>query len=275
MIPPKIYHLYRQKVFPKVKHIRGTTRLKDILENLALSRVESIDQNRATDIFEESWDNLIIIDACRQDFWQEETGMKGSRVTKGSTTGDYVERNFSEGDYEDYVYISANPHFSDTKFEELTGRKPEDVFHTVFKTFNTAWNEDYGTVMPEDTISDALTAQKLFPDKKLIIHFMPPHYPFIRKSVSEGISPNLDKDYRNSSPWKLAEKNQLNHEIVEEGYRDNMNLIQDYVKKLEENLKGETTLTSDHGNLVGEAGFYGHPAKRDEKALRKVPFVQR
>lgn len=275
MASSKIYRFYRQKIFPKVNHLRGTTFLKDLLEDFALRNIEKVSEKDVKDIFTEDWDNLIVIDACRQDLWEEETGMTGSRISKASTTSEYVEKNFSKGTYEDYIYISANPHFSDQKFKELTGRNPEDVFHTIFKTFNTKWDEKNGTVLPADTISDALTAQKLFPDKKLIIHFLPSHYPFIRKPISEGISPNLDKDYRNCSPWKLAEKKQLDHESVEEGYRDNMNYVYEHLKDLEKELEGKTILTSDHGNLIGEAGFYGHPANRNEKGLRKVPFVER
>jgi hypothetical protein len=261
---------YIQEIHPRVRHLRGTHRLKSVLKSMAGFEIPKVTKEEEVDIFEQDWDNLIIIDACRQDFWEQETGLKGSRVSKGSATIEYIEKNFSEGDFSDYVYVSANPQFSDWKFEKLTGRAPEDTFHSIFKTFNTDWDEEKNTVLPEDTIQDALTAQKLFPDKKIIVHFLPPHYPFIRKPLTKGgIGPDLPG--RSDSAWNLAESGELSQSTVEAAYRDNINYIEDYVRDLAENLKGKTILTSDHGNLVGEAG-YGHPRDRMDEPLKKVPY---
>lgn len=269
----KLYSYYLKKVFPKVNSIRGTTRLKKALKTIALIGVPKIDEEEVIDIFEKEWDNLIIIDACRQDFWEQETGMDGSRVSKASATIEYIEKNFSSGDYSDYVYISANPQFSDWKFEKLTGRKPEEVFHSIFKTFDSDWDKEKNTVMPEDTIRDTLLAQKLFPNKKLIVHFLPPHYPFIRKPTTQGgISKNLEG--RADSAWNYAESGELRHRTVEEGYRDNIRYIKSYIDELGEELEGKTILTSDHGNFVGEGGSYGHPPYRNESPLRTVPYVE-
>jgi hypothetical protein len=116
-------------------------------------------------IFEEEWDNLIIIDACRQDFWKDETGIEGSRISKGSSTEEYIDKNFSSGDFSNYIYVTANPQFSDIRFQEITGRLPDNVFHTVFRTFNTDWDEDANTVLPKSTVRDAKSAKKLFPKK--------------------------------------------------------------------------------------------------------------
>ena len=267
----KLYHKYRQEIFPKIDHIRGATRLKDFLESLALRKVEKVEEKNVKDVFDEEWDNLIIIDACRQDFWKEETGRRGSRISKASSTVEYIRKNFTEGDFSDYVYVTANPQFSDWKFEELTGKNSENTFHSVFKTFNTDWDEDANTVLPEDTVRDAKTAKKLFPDKKIIVHFLPPHYPFIMKPLTKGgIGPDLPG--KNNSAWDLAEQGKLSKETVEDAYRDNISYVENYVEKLADELKGKTILTSDHGNFVGESGFYGHPTERDEVPVRKVPY---
>lgn len=247
--------------------------MKMVLQKLALAKVGKVSKSDELDAFEQDWDNLIIIDACRQDYWEEETGMEGSRVSKASKTPEFIEKNFSEGDFSDFVYISGNPQFSDVRFEELTGRLPEDTFHSIFKTFNDSWDDEKNTVLPEDTIRDALTAQKLFPDKRIVVHILPPHYPFIRKPVSKGgISQGLEG--RDDSAWNLAEAGEVSHEEVEEGYRDNMRYVEDHVRELGKKLDGKTILTSDHGNLVGEAGIYGHPRDKMEKPLKVVPWVR-
>jgi hypothetical protein len=85
---------YNRYIYSKLNHIRGFTRGKKILEKLALAKVDDIKEQK--DPFEEEWDNLIIIDSCRQDFWREETGMEGYRYSKGSATPEYIRKNFSD-----------------------------------------------------------------------------------------------------------------------------------------------------------------------------------
>lgn len=261
----KIYQLYSQKIYPKIEDTRGSHRLKMILRELSLKKLEKVNPENITDPFEEEWDNLIIIDSCRQDLFQESSGEKGWRYSKGSATPEYIEKNYSEGDFSDYVYIAGNPFLSKESFKELTGRKRGEVFHTVFETFNTGWDEQKGTVKPEETIQEAITAQKLFPDKKLIIHFMPPHYPFTTSVIEE------DKDI---DPWVLAENGKASPKKVINAYKDTIDYIIPYIEELNEELNGKTILTSDHGNYIGEAGVYGHPRDRKEKAVKKVPWVK-
>lgn len=268
-----LYKSYCERIYPKATNIRGFTRIKLILREFALRNVGKVESDDEETIFESEWDNLIIIDACRQDFFEEITGLGGSRISKGSATPEYIEKTFSEGSYDDYVYVAANPMFSDWKFKQLTGREPKKVFHTVFKTFNTSWDEEENTVLPEDTVEDALTASKLFPDKNLIIHFLPPHYPFIGKSLKGELSPSLGKG-QDTNIWSLAEKGKVEQEAVKEGYKDNIELVYSYVQDLAQDLEGKTVLTSDHGNFVDENGVYGHPRERDEKPLRQVPFIE-
>ena len=111
----------------------------------------------------------------------------------------------------------------------------------------------------------------MFPDKKIIVHFLPPHYPFVRKPISRGgIGPDLPE--RKDSAWELAEKGKIDHRAVEEAYRDNIAYIDSYIGEIAEKLEGKTMLTSDHGNFVGEAGIYGHPKYRKERPLKEVPY---
>ena len=268
-----LYRFYNRNVFPKINHIRGTTRFKLILRDLLLRDVEKVNYEDEHDIFSQEWENLIIIDACRQDYWEEETGMEGSRISKASSTYEYIEDYFSKGDYSDFVYVSANPQFSDKQFKELTGRKPEEVFHSIFKTFNTDWDDDAKTVLPKDTIRDGLTARKMFPDKRVIIHFLPPHYPFVREPVTKG-GFGSEKSARTESAWDLAEKGKVEQKVVEDAYRDNMRYIYNHILDLAEKLGGKTFLTSDHGNFVGENGVYAHPKNRMEKPVKKVPWTE-
>lgn len=263
MIFEKIYQFYSRKIYPSVSSIRGATRLKFLMKELSLNKLEKVNMEECQNPFAEEWDNLIIIDSCRQDLFQKITGYQGSRYSLGSATPEYIEKNFSNGDFSNYVYIAGSPYFSDKRFEEITGREPLEVFHTVFKTFETGWSD--GLVKPEKTIEEALTAKKLFPQKKLVIHFMPPHYPFVTEII--------DTDEQ-IDPWNLAENGKVAPEKVISAYEDNIEYIEPFIDELVSGLNGKSILTSDHGNFIGEAGTYGHPKYREEKAVKKVPWIE-
>ncbi|MFB6187503.1 MAG: hypothetical protein ABEI86_11645, partial [Halobacteriaceae archaeon] len=267
---PYIY--YKSYVFPKVMRFRGSHRLLLLLKKLAASAIAEIEDEPESIFNKGDWDNLIILDACRHDLYEELTDREvEQRVSLGSTTTEYIERTFSEGDFSDVVYISANPFFSDKFLEKLIGGS--DVFAAKFDVFNNSWDVEEGTVMPEDVAEAAKTAKKLFPEKKLIIHFIQPHYPFIGFE-DEGFDESskwLDDNSKNSV-WDRAELGELGKEEVWTAYKGNLEKVLPYAEDLVEDLKGKTIITSDHGNLVGENGLYGHPGRTDLKPLREVPW---
>ena len=133
---------------------------------------------------------------------------------------------------------------------------------------------------PEHVLKDLKTAEKLFPDKKKILHFMQPHNPFIESDIDfevTGFSKYMaEEDTIADEPeteWDLARKGKISREKVEQAFRQNTEFIINYLKENSEEFQGKTIITADHGNLVGEKGFYGHPGLRKEVALRKVPWV--
>jgi arylsulfatase A-like enzyme len=269
---------YSHRVLPRIRHIRGTTRISLILKKLALRNQEKISEKEAESIFKEDWDNLILLDACRHDTYEEVMGETDHRYSLGSATPEYISETFSEGDYSDVVYITANPHFYETIFKEKTGRKPEEVFHTVYNTYETDWNEEEGVVLPEPLIRDAKNARKLFPDKKIIVHFMQPHDPFVTSDIKQNpnkpLSPesSVDVDEGHTPEPELAEEGEIDRETVLRHYRENLEYVMDEVEEFVEEMEGKTVITSDHGEMMDENGFYGHPEGFKVKSLRKVPW---
>ena len=63
-------------------------------------------------ILDEEWDNLIILDACRYDTFKDNNFLQGKleyRISKGSTTREFLTKNFIENNdetYNDIIYIS-------------------------------------------------------------------------------------------------------------------------------------------------------------------------
>lgn len=269
---PQIYRFYSYKIYPRIKGFRGATRFSSFLEKLAYSTLEKYD-GEPESIFEAGeWDNLIILDACRYDLYEKIVDREvEKRVSLGSMTKEFIEKTFSESNFDDIVYVTANPHLHSSEFEELTGRTPDEVFHTVFPTYE-KWNDEEGTVIPESVVKDARTAAKLFPDKKLIIHFMQPHEPFIGNDFTERESFGIMSEKEKYNSWQKLELGLLDHEEVMGAYRDNLEYVLPHAEDLVQELRGKTVVTSDHGNLTGEKGFYGHPKGWPSKGLREVPW---
>lgn len=243
-----------------------------LLKRLAAKGIEEVNKDPESIFSRTDWKTLIILDACRHDLYEEVIGEKvESRISLGSTTTEYIERTFSEGDFSDIVYISANPFFSDRFLVELIDRG--NPFHTKFDVFQDRWNKKEGTVLPEDVADIARTAQKLFPEKKLIIHFIQPHYPFIGFD-DEGFADSEGwlSEGQSASIWDRAENGDYAQEEVWSAYRQNLEAVLPYAERLVESTEGRTVITSDHGNLVGENGLYGHPDNMDFTPLRKVPW---
>ncbi|MFB6158460.1 MAG: hypothetical protein ABEJ95_02250 [Candidatus Nanohalobium sp.] len=239
------------------------------MEDLAAAGMSKVE---GSNLFEEEWDNLIVLDGCRADLYEEVVGESSYIYSSASCTPDYIRKTFTDTTYEDVVYVSGNPWFHESSLKELTGR--EEIFHSVFDTFSTDWSEDENTVLPEPLVRDAKTAKNLFEGKKLVVHFMQPHQPFVNADFSEegsDLPPHL-RDMNESNVWDKAESKSISREKVYSAYRDNLEFVMPYVEELVQDLDGKTVITSDHGNLLGEGGLYGHPCGKDYEPLKKVPW---
>jgi len=236
-------------------------------------------------ITEEDWDHLIILDACRYDMFEKEIrnweidGQLEYRISRGASTVEFLLENFSNGNFRDIVYVTANPYVSIYLKEK---------FYKIIPVWDFGWNEKLNTVPPDATYDAALNAILKYNEKKYIIHFMQPHQPFIRlnkfhgtgfsklrEAAKTGGSAKLDVDI-----WQLLKKGKVNRDIVLQGYIDNLKLVMPYVVKLCQILQGKVVITSDHGNAIGEnlhplipIKIYGHPHGRIRiEALVKVPW---
>lgn len=73
-------------------------------------------------------------------------------------------------------------------------------------------------------------------------------------------------------PERVADEHGL--EFLRNAYRYNLNEVMKEVKKICERAPGEKVITSDHGELLGENGVFGHILKSDNKLLRNVPWLE-
>jgi len=60
---------------------------------------------------------------------------------------------------------------------------------------------------------------------------------------------------------------------IEKAYKENLRIVWKEVEKLKHALQGKIIVTSDHGNLIGEYGIYGHGGPLRAEGLVKVPWA--
>lgn len=232
------------------------------------------------DMIAADWDNLLILDACRYDLFEARNPIDGelrSVRSKGSDSWEFMEANFAGRTLHDTVYVTANPHVYEL---------PDDTFHAVENLLESRWDEDAGTVQPEAVVEEAIAAHEQYPDKRLIVHFMQPHFPFLgptgRTFDHMGIE-GLDADDRSEAPnpwFGLIYDGTVDAETVLTAYQENLELLFPHVERLLESLGGKSVVTADHGNLIGERGFpipmrmYGHPRGLNRDEVRTVPWLE-
>jgi hypothetical protein len=219
------------------------------------------------------WDNLIILDACRYDLFQSCNTIQGeldSIYSIGSHTGEFLEKTFGGKEYLDTIYVTATPQ------ARLHG-----VDNSVLKCvhlWEDDWHEELRTVTAEDVAAKARMLQDEYPNKRLIIHFIQPHYPFIgptgrdlpHRTVSgEG----LTADDSTPSIWDRLENGDYDSETVWKAYKENLEIILPTISGFVDDLNGKTVITSDHGNVFGKFGIYGHPGGVFLSDLVEVPWL--
>lgn len=132
------------------------------------------------------WDYLIVLDACRYDFFRENyqdflKGELSKKRSKGTSTVEWLPKTFTSR--YNYKYISANPYcnslgigihdfLSDSKFN-WNGSK---TFTEVVDSWASDWDEEVNTVKPEDVTKRAIEEDN---GGKMIVHYIQPHRPFI------------------------------------------------------------------------------------------------
>ncbi|WP_458186856.1 hypothetical protein [Haladaptatus sp. NG-WS-4] len=270
------------RVIRKPSLIRGETRRlrNDALKVNAYASRRWNDEERV-DVMAEDWDNLVILDACRYDMFATRATL-GDRVTSklspGSESWEFMQESFVGREFHDTVYVTSNPH---------AYKLPDGTFHAVVNLLDGHWNEDLRTVTPETMVEQTLAAFEEYPDKRIITHFMQPHYPFIgergRKLKHSGIEMQLDDDERSGEPhpwFGLFNGRTENESEIIEAYVENLDEVLPHVERLVGELTGKTVITADHGNLIGERTYpiplktYGHPGGLHKRELIEVPWAE-
>lgn len=267
--------------------LRQPSRIKGVFHQVGMEANQLYYRHATThqgvDVMAEDWDNLLLLDGCRYDVFAEVCHLDGqleSRISPASESSEFIQENFRGCSLHDTVYITANPYANDLS---------EGTFHATINLLVDGWDTELQTVRPETMATAVREAVEKYPDKRLIAHFMQPHYPFIgnrgreitqggisqRNTNGEVIAESEDSDIWLKLQFQLLP---LTREEVWDAYRENLSLALNEIECLLEDLSGKTVLTADHGNLVGDwigpmpCRGYGHPKHLYVDELVRVPW---
>lgn len=259
-------------------------RNKAVYKYYQLSGVDMVENVQSRD-----WDNLIILDACRYDVFEQiysEFDFDGKLSAKYSSepmTRKFLQTNFGDDVLHDTVIITGNPNQKRTL--------DDDQFHAVYHVWDTHWSNEINSVHPKSINKVAREAKEKHPKKRLILWYMQPHKPFIGPWAAEnlGIGPGFkttrklvlngghDIDTSNN-PYYQLQRGEISDQDIKKAYTENLEIALDYIKGIVRDLDGKTVISGDHGELFGERPplsllrYYEHPNIITKTSL-EIPYL--
>ncbi|MFW5905396.1 MAG: hypothetical protein ACOCSP_02545 [archaeon] len=229
------------------------------------------------DFLAEDWDNLVILDGCRYDAFEEllpEYDLEGDlqrRTSRGSATWEFLRGNFHGKRLDDVVYVTA----STILYQGSVFREDIDVeLHDVVDVWTSGIEYGDDGTPPWNVAREARAVNEEYPNKRLVIHFVQPHAPYLGELGREEFP-----DFR---PNPLSERFRglidTPEETLRAVYRENLALVLDEVEELVPELTGKTVITADHGMLLGEREkpfpikSFGHPGNIYVDEMVTVPW---
>jgi hypothetical protein len=172
------------------------------------------------------------------------------------------------------VYVTANPQLYRHRSEI------DAQFHDIVDVWDVGgWDEEYGTVLPETVTRYGKEALEKYDDKRVIVHYVQPHYPFI------GAGTDFDKGHLNDetaelNPWDRIMQGlvDIDRDRIWAAYKRNLERCLPHVRELVDADGYKTVVTADHGNMFGDRARpfpireWGHPRGIYTKELVKVPW---
>lgn len=233
------------------------------------------------DVVAEDWDTLIVLDACRYDLFEERHDLPGTlsaRESRAAHTSEFIAGNFNGRDLTDTVYVTASP-IMQRGYPETY----DPTFHEVVNVWQEdGWDDEYNSVLPETMVEYATRAANEYPRKRLIVHFMQPHYPFIGSDLALDEQSVPDPEELTTDVWHelMRKQTDVSRQEIVAAYRQNLDVVLPHVERLLETLSGKTVVTSDHGNMLGERSRplpireWGHPPGVYTPELVTVPWLE-
>lgn len=227
----------------------------------------------SVDVFEEDWDTLLILDACRYDVFADRHDLPGeldSRTVASSSTLEFLEQYVDGADLRDTVYVTANPQLS----RHLD--RFDVSFHDIVDLWDTSWDDSISSVHPEVVVDATLEANEQYPNKRLLAHFIQPHHPYIGPIGQKELQLDSIGHF-----WNRVHTGDIDvdEREIRQAYEENLDIVLDWVDTLLAEIEGRTVVTADHGEMLGDRGGpipiteFGHPTGHRTPELVTVPWL--
>ncbi|MDY6771328.1 MAG: DUF4214 domain-containing protein [Candidatus Nanohaloarchaea archaeon] len=244
-------------------------------------------------IHDGDWDNLIILDACRYDYFEEFYDLFPNidgRLQKvwsaGNNSAEFIEETFP--DEYPYTVFSANPvmnNISDAiQLDGASGEYiPRQHFETIYPVFDSEWDEAINTVFPQD-FNDYVRRHTV--EGKTIFWYLQPHAPYIGtiklgsdNHAFPGAIPTPGEILFDTGEFQGIAPDSPLAVLMRHAYKYTLWRVMYYVAELLPHLEGKTVITADHGELLTDDDNWGHPIDEylgggDRSKLREVPWLE-
>lgn len=227
----------------------------------------------------DQWDIVIVLDSCRWDTIRDAVSWPiESAYSPASATPEWLSVAEDTGVFENTHIVSGNVQYESASLDEAE----------LHKIWETDWNDQLGTVLPEPILSKA---DSLLKDgkKPVVAHLVPPHTPYVAKVDDTWLPVFPKKEIWKHRPDRKGEDKKISPQatmargIVDtgrarKGYQASVESTFDTVERyIDEWVNdGHTViLTADHGEAHGrisDFGLYGHPSNCLIKPLIEVPY---
>lgn len=247
--------------------------------------------NPGEDFMNLDWDNLLILDACRADMFEEafdtDSFDEYRRVHSiGCSSPEWIRESFAGKEYPDTVYVTANPWVSKIaadSFCEIINLWIEnypiseaDLQDAIDLSEVDGVDIDDSPTIYADELSDAARkTQERYPNKRLIIHYFQPHAPV----VGNPDGSRRNEVLRELNPGGALRNGEVSREEVWEAYLDNLKYVFTHAEQLADDLEGRSAFSADHGELFGDRIWpipmraYEHPSGLRHPKLTQVPWA--
>jgi hypothetical protein len=232
-------------------------------------------QDQALKLRRTPWNVLVILDACRSD--AAAARLNGVETVRSPAWITYAWIHWFAAHFgrERILYVTANPVVN----RELSRREHSFVLLSVWKD---RWGRYGPHGMPSVHPRDVNLAVREYlarhgQPRRMVVHYLQPHVPYIGTGSipysgwGRGMTDPLSRAFRELTSVEDAfARGLVSAERLRRAYAGNVDLVLPWTRRLLAAVKGMVALTSDHGELLGEDGRYGH--SRAHPLLHLVPW---
>ena len=248
-----------------------------------------------TNVFDLDWDCLIVLDTCRPDGLNQVAHEfdfvenVGSYWSVGGDSWEWMANTFTI-DYIDTIrrtgLVTSNPNAKTViEFNLMKNHEGVDIHRRKVKRLRRygqfklvsatdfgyyqylidSYDNEFNYPTPRQVTDCAINADRNMNLDKLILHYMPPHGPYI---VDD---PGNDFEGPNHKPTKFADTVRSN---IWQAYLDNLRWGLNEIELLLKNIsRDKVVITADHGHCFNNL-LPGHISGQLNPSVREVPIVR-